>query len=213
MTKKNVVEKRLENFVLHDVEDGMLTFEVWWKTVEDDEVVEVQYPHERHGLAGRSSNHSKNEAMTDFLDFVDSVYFFVPKFTRIAPPTQGEKNYNEKAQSSVVSQFNKAQTERGKPTCGKTAAAEWLEKYRPKVALHPSMTDYCDTCKHLKEELSRNQAVLNRLHQSGSASSDELRAREATKQDLEDRLAEHKSTATKSREYYKTANANNSGIR
>ena len=219
MTKKNVVEKRLENFVLHDVEGGMLTFEVWWKTVEDDEVVEVQYPHERHGLAGRSSNHSKNEAMTDFLDFVDSniqpngrqagsysaQYFFVPKFTRIAPPTQGENNYNEKAQSSVVSQFNKAQTERGKPTCGKTAAAEWLEKYRPKVALHPSMTDYCDTCKHLKEELSRNQAVLNRLHQSGSASSGELRAREATKQDLEDRLAEHKSTATKSREYYKTA--------
>ena len=47
--------------------------------------------------------------------------------------------------------------------------------------------------------------MLNRLHQSGSASSGELRAREATKQDLEDRLAEHKSTATKSREYYKTA--------
>ena len=28
----------------------------------------------------------------------------------------------------------------------------------------------CDTCKHLKEHLSRNQAVLNRLQQSDSAS-------------------------------------------
>ena len=163
--------------------------------MEDDEVVELQYPHERHGLAGRPSNHAKKEAMTDFLEFVDAntqpngrqagsysaQYFFVPKFTRIAAPRQGEKNFNEKVQSSVVSQFNKAQTERGKPTCGNTAATEWLEKHRPKVALHPSMTDYCDTCKHLKEELSRNQAVLNRLQQSGSASEIELRVREDTK--------------------------------
>ena len=66
--------------------------------------------------------------------------------------------------------------ERGRPTCGKTAALEWLKKHRPKVALHPSMTDHCDTCKHLKEELSHNQPVLNRLQQSGSASEAELTA-------------------------------------
>ena len=89
--------------------------------------------------------------------------------------------------------------ERGRPTCGKTAATEWLKKHRPKVALHPNMTDYCDTCKHLKEELSRNQAVLNRLQQSGSASEVELTARVTTKQDLEVELAEHKATATVSR--------------
>ena len=60
------------------------------------------------------------------------------------------------------------------------------------------MTGYCDTCKHLKEEL-RN---LNRLQQSGSASATELRAREDTKQELEKELTKHKS---KSREYYKAA--------
>ena len=121
MTKDNVVEKRLENFVLHDLEDEMLTFDAWWKTVEGDEVVEVQYPHECHGLAGRPSNHAKKEAMEDFLDFVDAntqpngcqagsysaQYFFIPKFTRIATPKQGEKNYDQKVQSSVVSQFNR----------------------------------------------------------------------------------------------------------
>ena len=66
----------------------------------------------------------------------------------------------------MVSQFNKAQTEKGRQTCHNTAATNWLQKYRPKVALHPSMTYYCDTCKHLKQQLSRNQAVLNRLQQS-----------------------------------------------
>ncbi len=78
----------------------------------------------------------------------------------------GEKIYEEQLQSFVVSQFNKAQTEKGRQTCHNTAATNWLQKYRPKVALHPSMTDYCDTCKHLKQQLSRNQAVLIRLQQS-----------------------------------------------
>ena len=72
MTKKEVVEKRLENFVVNDIGDEMLTFEAWWRTVEDDEMLEVQYPRERHGLAGSSSNHSKTAAMLDFLDFVDA---------------------------------------------------------------------------------------------------------------------------------------------
>ena len=74
----------------------------------------------------------------------------------------------------MVSEFNRAQVEQGRGTCGPTAAAEWLDKHRPKVALHPSMTDYCDTCKNLKEELSRNQAVKNRLHQSDNASESDL---------------------------------------
>ena len=110
--------------------------------MEDDEVVEVQYPHKRHVLAGRPSNHAKKEAMEDFLEFVDantqpyghqggsySTQYFIPKFTNIATPKQGEKNYDQKVQSSVVSQFNKVQAERGKPTCGNTAATEWLEKH------------------------------------------------------------------------------------
>ena len=126
MTKKDVVDKRLENFVLHDVDDDMTTFDAWWKTVDDDEVLEVQCPYERYGLAGRPSNHAKTEAMEDFLEFVDAniqpngrqagsysaQYFFVPKFTRIASPRPGEKSYNENVQSSVVSQFNRVQAER-----------------------------------------------------------------------------------------------------
>ena len=52
MTKKEVQEQRLEDYVIRDDED-VQTFSVWWKRVAVDEVVEVQFPHERHGLAGR----------------------------------------------------------------------------------------------------------------------------------------------------------------
>ena len=91
----------------------------------------------------------------------------------------------------------------GKQTCGSTAASEWLQKHRRKVALHPSMTDYCDTCKYLKEQLSRNQAIANSAQQSGSASEGEIRALQSTKENLQEELREHKDVATKSREYYK----------
>ena len=101
--------------------------------------------------------------------------------------------------------FNRAQLENGQPTCGNTAAREWLHKHRPKVALHPSMTDYCDMCKYLKEQLSHNQAIFNCMQQSGSASEVEMRAMESAKADLEEELREHKNTATKAREFYKAS--------
>ena len=65
--------------------------------------------------------------------------FFHPKFTRIAPPKQGEKNYDEKARGSLLYEFNRVQREQRKGTCGPTAASEWLKKHRPKVALHLSI--------------------------------------------------------------------------
>ena len=66
------------------------------------------------------------------------------------------------------------------------------------------MTDYCDTCKYLREQLSRQQAILNRLQQSGSALEAEVKVIETTKADLEEELKQHKITATKARDYYKT---------
>lgn len=147
----------------------------------------MKYPHERHGLAGQSSNHSKPVVMADFFEFVKansqpnccqagsySAQYFLPKFTRVDPPKPNEKSYELKARSSVIAEFNRAQEESGRGTCGKTTVREWLKQHRPKHALHPSTTDYFDTCKISKEKLSRNQAVQKRLRQSGSASVDEL---------------------------------------
>ena len=50
-------------------DDELDTFALWW---DDDDIVEVQYPHHRHGLAGKPSNHSKQEVMSQFLEFVDA---------------------------------------------------------------------------------------------------------------------------------------------
>ena len=92
---------------------------------------------------------------------------------------QREKNLEEKCKSSVVAQFNRAQLEKGWPTCSYTTARELHTR---KVALHPSMTDYCDTSKYLKEHLSRNQAIHNRMQQSGGVSAVEMRATESARQ-------------------------------
>ena len=51
------------------------------------------------------------------------------------------------------------------------------------------MTDYCDTCKNLKEELSRNQAMKNHLQQSGNASECDLRGLEEERKQLDENLA------------------------
>ena len=98
--------------------------------------------------------------------------------------------------------YSTVQRERGRGTCGPTAATEWLKKHRPKVALHPNMTDYCDSCKDFKEQLSRNQAVINRSKQSGNATVNELHTLEKTRKQVEQELKEHKEIATKSREYH-----------
>ena len=101
-----------------------------------------------------------------------------------------------------MSEFNRAQTLHGRNICRSTAAVEWLKKHRPKTALHPSMTDYCDTCKNLKEQLLRNQAILNRAHQSGSSSEGDIRALERRKEELDDELSAHREAARKSRDQY-----------
>ena len=176
----------------------------------------MQFPHERHGLASRLSNHLKQDVMAHFLEFVDensqpngrqagsysAQFFFNPKITRIAPPREGEKNYDEKARSSLVHEFNRVQREQGRGTCGPTAASEWLQQHRPKVALHPSMTDYCDSCKHLKEQLFRNQPVMNHSQQSGNATESDLRTLEEERGKLKEEITAHKEVATKSRQYH-----------
>ena len=148
----------------------------------------MKFLYERHCLAGCPSNHSQLDVMADFLEFVDlnsqpngrahwqlqcSVLLHSQVQSHCSTLTRRE-NFDQKAKASVVSEFNRAQVEQGRGTCGPTAAAEWLDKHRPKVVLHPSMTDYCDTCKSLKQELSRNQAVKNHLHQSDNASESDL---------------------------------------
>ena len=217
MTKKEVVEKKLVSFVLHpDVDESVTEGVNWWETLDDGDDVDVIFPHEQHGLTGKPSNHSKPATKDAFLRFVDAnshpngrqagsysaQFYFIPKFTRIEPPSAGEKDFEKKARSSVVWVFNRAQEEAGESTCSGFAARQWLKEYRAKVALHPHKSDYCDTCKYYKEDTSRQQAILKRLSQSGSATEKDLRDVQAKIDANEDTLRTHKEEATAAREYY-----------
>ena len=64
-------ERKLVDYVLREDEE-MLPFAAWWKTVDKDKVVEVQYPHDRYGLTVRPSNHAIQDVMREFLEFVDN---------------------------------------------------------------------------------------------------------------------------------------------
>ena len=66
-----VDEKKLGPFVVMPSTSD-LYFKVWWKDLPNDHQVSVRYPFDRHGLAGRLSNHAKVDTKRKFLDFVDS---------------------------------------------------------------------------------------------------------------------------------------------
>ncbi len=216
MTKKEVVKQRLEKWVL--ASEGIdCSFKQYWKSLNDDSEVLVKYPHYRHGLCGKSSNHAKVGAKEAFLKFVDNnsqpngrcvgsysaQYFFLPQFTRIDPPRRGEKGFEEKEKSSLVEQFNRVQKQIGETTISGTMARKWLLEERPKWALCPSMTDYCDHCKEFQEKISRIRATINRKTQSGNADSSELLTLQAELVGLEDELKSHKEDAREARVHYR----------
>ena len=61
MTKREVEEKRLGEYVVpEEVCEGFLT---WW-SIDSLTMVNVRVPHERHGLAGKSSNSAKFNGYT-----------------------------------------------------------------------------------------------------------------------------------------------------
>ena len=182
----------------------------------DSDEVEVKYPYEQYGLKGKPSNKSKPAVKEAFLQFVDAnshpngrhagsyspLFYFIPKFTRIDPPKTGEKDFSAKAHASIVWTFNEAQQELGQATCSAFAARQWLKDNRPKVSLHPHKSDYCDTCKGLKEEISRCNAILKRLTQAGSSTETDLRSIESQVETAEASLKAHKTEAAEGRDYY-----------
>ena len=71
MPKKEVDTQKLTPFVVMPLEIE-LCFNLWWKDLPDDHEVVIRYPYERHGLAGKVSNHAKTDTKERFLEFVDA---------------------------------------------------------------------------------------------------------------------------------------------
>ena len=99
ITKAEVEEKRLSDAVIMP-SDCDEAFSKWWRSIAPEEVLSVQYPHERRGLAGRVSNSAKSDTLQDFLTFVDAnsqpngrsvgsycpTHYFISKFMTIQMP-------------------------------------------------------------------------------------------------------------------------------
>ena len=183
MPKSEVEEKRLGDCVVMPI--GLETsFKTWWRSQDASTIVQVRYPHDRHGNAGKVSNAAKSSLREEFLDFVDHntqpngrsadssgpTSYFIPKFTTIQTPKPNVSHYCERLGRSVVGEFNRVQREQGKQEISNGSSHNWLKSYRPKVAICPHQEDYCDTCSKCKIAIHTKQTTINRLRQSANAS-------------------------------------------
>ena len=190
---------------------------MWWTTVDSSAIVKVCYPYERHGNAGKVSNSAKTSVMNDFLSFVDTnsqpngrsadstgpTSYFISKFSTIQTPKPSVKHYNDRLTRSVVGEFNRVQAENGREGCSNGSAHNWLKKYRPKVSIIcPHKQDYCDTCSKLDARVKEKQTILNRLLQSGSASSEDIKDMEKEISAINSEREAHCQNASKSHEHY-----------
>lgn len=166
MTKEDVDKEKVNAFVLMP-EAVEMSLSVWWATLPGYHLVDVRYPHEKHGLAGRVSNNAKLSTKESFLKFVDNnsqangrrldsrnpTHYLFPKFRSITEPKRNASAYNEKVKSSLVCEFNRTQREAGLDTISSQTAINWLKAERPKTAIYPHQTDYCDYCSKIKAEI------------------------------------------------------------
>ena len=93
MTKAELEKEHLDKYVIMPkmVDKAFIK---WWRSLESLSIVQVRYPHERHGNAGKASNSAKTNLRHDFLQFVDAIsqpnghstgptFYFLPKFATI----------------------------------------------------------------------------------------------------------------------------------
>ena len=65
MTRSEVESEHLSQYVVMP-QGCNLSFMAWWKSLNSISTVTVQFPHERHGHAGKTSHAAKVETKMDF---------------------------------------------------------------------------------------------------------------------------------------------------
>ena len=157
MNKAKAEEDHLTAYVVMPQELEQ-DFRSWWMNLEGVDEVEVRVPHDQHGLAGRVSNSAKPDVRERFINFVDSnsqpngrsddsygpTQYLIPKFVTIQAPKTGIQNYEERCQTSLTCVFNQLQQQSGMPTASSSSISTWLKQLRPRLALYPHKSDYCD---------------------------------------------------------------------
>lgn len=180
--KDQVFPEQLSDIVPPANETNVLS---WWMNLKDADMVEIRSPLKLHG--GKSNN-SKKELLPLFLAFIDNnsqpngrrvgshgpLYFLNSKFDRINAPSasQADKPENWKRRS-LTYEFNR--TLEGDKRVSNGTVKKWLKTYRPKHAISPQKTDYCEMCVECREQKRRHETIATRLQQEGNGSETEIR--------------------------------------
>jgi len=186
---------------------------VWWMNLEDSSMVELRFSPKLHG---GKSNYSKEEILPRFLSFIDinsqpngrrvgshgPLYFLNSKFDRINAPSSGEVDKPESwKRRSLVYEFNRT-VESSKGISNGTVK-KWLKAHRPKHAISPRMTDYCEMCAECREQKRRYETISLRLQQEGNGSEREIRESQALAESYGLLLEEHRMDAGFELDHYR----------
>ena len=178
---------------------------VWWKSLEDCSMVELRSSPKLH--RGKSNN-SKEYLIHRFLFFIDNnsqpngrrigshgpLWFFNSKFNRINAPSASEADKPESwKKRSLVYEFNKTLEDNKSISNG--TAKKWLKACRPKHAISPRKTDYCEMCFECQEQKRRHETIAMRLQQEGNGSESEIRESLALAESYGLLLEEHRMDA------------------
>ncbi len=210
MRKDHVLQEQLCDVIPPLHEANVL---VWWKNLQDSSMVELRSSPKLH--KGKSNN-SKEEFIPRFLSFIDNnsqpngrrigshgpLWFFNSTFTRIHAPSASETDKPESwKRRSLVYEFNK--TLEDDKSISNGTAKKWLHTYRPKHAISPRKTDYCEMCFECQEQKRRYEAIAMRLQQEGNSSESEILEKRALAESYGLLLAEHRMDAGFELHHYK----------
>ncbi len=161
----------------------------WWANLGNDSIIELRSTPKLH--QGRGNNR-KEWLLKQFLEFIDNnsqpngrkigshgpLYFLDSKFTRISAPYASEEEKPEKwKRRSLVYEYNRSLG--GNESISSGTAKKWLKTYRPKHAVCPQKTDYCEMCVECQEQTRRHETIAMRLRQEGNGGESEIRENEA----------------------------------
>ena len=215
---KPIIKMRKDQISMAQIKDVILpTDEVdilsWWTSLHEQSIVELRVSPKLH--MGKSNYH-KEELLSCFLEFIDNnsqpngrrvgshgaLYFLNSKLDRINAPLSSEKDKPEQwKRRSLVYEFNRSLNNKGKVSNG--TAKKWLKEYRPKHAISPRKTDYCEMCVECQEQRKRCETISMRLKQNGNGNEDEIRENEALAESYGLLLEEHKLDAGNELQHYR----------
>ncbi len=177
----------------------------WWLNLKNSSMVEL---HSSPKLHNGKSNNNKDELQDLFLSFIDNnsqsngrrvgshgpLYFLNSKFDRINTPSLSCADKPETwKRRSLVYEFNR--TLEGNTSISNGTAKKWLKSFRPKTAISPQKTDYCEMCAECQEQKRRHETISMRLQQEGNGNEAEIRENQALAESYGLLLEEHKMDA------------------